>query len=110
MSGDGSSPARVGSEGTMSHVEGGVPRRSVRRARRGQFAARRRAKPTLMELETRALMSTFTVTNPSDSGPGSLRYEVGLANASSGANTINFDPVAFGAPQTITLTGSPIEL
>ena len=48
-------------------------------------------------LEERTLLSTFTVTNTADSGIGSLRYELGLANSNAGANTINFDPTAFAS-------------
>ncbi|MHB1559522.1 MAG: beta strand repeat-containing protein [Isosphaeraceae bacterium] len=60
--------------------------------------------PALLPLETRALLSTLTVTNDNDSGTGSLRYELGLANA---GDTINFSPKAYG---TITLTGSPLQV
>ena len=55
-------------------------------------------------------MSTFTVTNTADGGAGSLRDEIGLANATSGANTIEFDGTVFATPQTITLTGGQLEL
>ena len=41
------------------------------------------------------LLPTFTVTNTADSGTGSLRYEIGLANANAGANTIDFDNTVF---------------
>ena len=56
-------------------------------------------------------MSTFTVTNIADSGDGSLRSEIDLANSNMGvADTINFDPTVFGTPQTITLTSGQLEL
>src|SRR5436190_20204812 len=42
--------------------------------------------------------ATFTVTTLADSGPGSLRDAIGLANAAGGADTINFTVVG-----TITL-------
>jgi fibronectin-binding autotransporter adhesin len=77
---------------------------------------RRRLQPTLMALEERQLLSTFTVTNTLDDGSvGSLRYEIGLANAAGGTNTIAFntDPsqgTDFDTPQTITLAGTPLEL
>ncbi len=71
---------------------------------------RRRSQPTVMALEDRRLLSTFIVTNTADSGAGSLRYEIGLANASTGANTIAFDSSVFSTPQTITLTSSQLEL
>jgi hypothetical protein len=64
----------------MLHVE---RRRKQRRTHR--FA------PRLDALEGRALLSTFTVTNDADSGPGSLRQAVLNANASSDtSNTITF--------------------
>jgi hypothetical protein len=45
--------------------------------------------------------TTFTVMNTADSGPGSLRQAILDANATLGADTINFDPSLTG---TITLT------
>src|SRR5262249_7221006 len=44
--------------------------------------------------------------NDGDFSPGdfSLREAIGLANATTGADTITFDPTAFATPQTITLT------
>ncbi len=51
------------------------------------------------------LAGTLTVTNTSDSGPGSLRSAI--ANAVSGT-TIVFDPTVFAAKQVISLTtGQP---
>src|SRR5258708_30360694 len=44
--------------------------------------------------------AVFTVTNTADSGLGSLRQAILDANATAGANTINFDPSVTG---TITL-------
>ena len=64
----------------------------------------------LMPLEDRRLMSSFTVTNTFDSGEGSLAYEIDLANACAGANTIDFDSTVFDEPQTIFLSGSQLEL
>ena len=52
--------------------------------------------------------ATFTVTNTSDSGAGSLRQAVLDANAAAGADTIVFDPGVFSTPQTITLTGGEL--
>lgn len=57
-----------------------------------------------MPLENRALLSTLTVTNDNDSGTGSLRYELGLAQAGS---TIDFAPSAYG---TIALTSGPLSI
>ena len=76
----------------------------------GRQFRRRRALPTVMALEDRSLMSTFTVTNTADSGPGSLRDEIGLANASPGASTVDFDSTVFSTPKMITLTSGQIEL
>ncbi|MBX7105629.1 MAG: right-handed parallel beta-helix repeat-containing protein, partial [Gemmataceae bacterium] len=50
--------------------------------------------------------TAFVVTNANNSGAGSLRQAVLDANDFVGADTINFDPVAFVSPQTITLTGT----
>ena len=72
--------------------------------------------PAVIALESRVLLSnvtlanTYTVTNTNDSGTGSLRYEVGLANADGQADTIKFDPTVFATPQTITLTTGQINL
>jgi parallel beta-helix repeat protein len=63
-----------------------------------------------MALEDRRLMSTFTVTDTADSGAGSLRYEIALANSNAGDNTIDFDSAVFNTALAITLTGSPLEL
>ena len=65
---------------------------------------RRRFAPGLLPLEPRALLSTLTVTNDADSGKGSLRYELGKAQA---GDTIVFSPKAYG---TITLTSGPLEV
>ena len=71
-------------------------------------------RPTLLAMEDRQLLSTFTVTDTSDnpSDTGSLRHAIDQANANNQANTINFGPL-FNTPQTITLTAesssSPIQ-
>ncbi len=49
--------------------------------------------------------ATFTVTNNSDSGAGSLRDAINQANASPGADTVNFDPSVTG---TIALTSGQL--
>jgi hypothetical protein len=59
----------------------------------------------LEPLEDRLALSTFTVTNASDSGPGSLRQAILDANASAGADTIAFS-IGGGGAQTITLQSS----
>ena len=71
--------------------------RSHRQPRR-----RHRFAPDLLALEARALLSTLTVTNDNDSGSGSLRYELGVAQP---GDTIKFSPSAYG---TITLTSGPL--
>ncbi len=45
----------------------------------------------------------FVVTNADDSGPGSLRAAIDLANSNSGDDLIEFDPEFFGTQQTIHL-------
>ncbi|MCI0357488.1 MAG: hypothetical protein L0211_03260, partial [Planctomycetaceae bacterium] len=64
---------------------------------------RRRASfvPRILVLEDRTLPSTFTVLNLNDSGFGSLRRAVLLANLIPGADVIQFTP---GLSGTITLT------
>ncbi len=62
-----------------------------------------------------ATLTTFTVNSLGDAGSGSgdagdLRYCINQANADDQANTIVFDPTVFSTPQTITLTGSQLEL
>ncbi len=47
--------------------------------------------------------ATFTVTNPNDSGAGSLRQAVLDSNAAAGSDAIVFDAGVFSTPQTITL-------
>src|SRR5215467_4383453 len=69
-----------------------------------QTPTRRRL--TLEALEDRLVPSTFSVMNTSDSGVGSLRQAILDANAAAGADVINFDPTAFGTPQTIRLHSS----
>src|SRR4051794_37996466 len=48
-------------------------------------------------LECREVPATFTVDNQGDSGVGSLRYALSLANANPGADTINFLPALKGS-------------
>jgi len=70
----------------------------------------RRARPSgLLLLEERALLSTFTVINPTDTpvaGETDLRQAIGLANSAEGTNTITFDSTVFSTPQTTTLAGT----
>src|SRR5260370_26054653 len=64
-------------------------------------------------LEERWLLSTFTVTNNADSGPGTLRQAILNANTNTGPDTINFNikvgaisevaiPTAASGPHGIT--------
>ncbi len=64
----------------------------------------RGAKPFLEDLEGRQLLSTFTVTNTSDSGSGSLRQAIISSNASTGSavNAIDFK-IGSGGTETIAL-------
>jgi hypothetical protein len=50
------------------------------------------------------LSTTYVVTNASDSGPGSLRNAIALANITSAPDTITFDPSYFATSRTINLT------
>ena len=64
-------------------------------------------RPGLEALEERALLSTFTVSNTADSGPGSLRQAILGSNAAPGTtNTITFAIPGSGA-ETIDLS-SPL--
>jgi hypothetical protein len=49
-----------------------------------------RFRPALEVLEERTLLSTFTVLNTNDSGPGSLRQAMLDANSNPGPDTIRF--------------------
>ena len=49
------------------------------------------------------VLATFTVTNTNDSGAGSLRAAITAANASGGADTVQFAIGAVGSSQTINL-------
>ncbi len=70
----------------------------------------RRLRPTLMTLEGRTLLSTFTVNSTADDGSaGTLRWAIGQANASNQADTIDFSSL-FDTPQTITLSGGSLLL
>jgi fibronectin-binding autotransporter adhesin len=91
--------------------------RDWRRDGRGTAAGRNRwrLRPTLLALEDRRLLSTFTVNNTGDNGSGSglvgdLRYCITQANSAGGDETITFDSTVFGTPQTITLSGTQLEL
>ena len=64
--------------------------------------------PSVVErLESRLLLSTYTVTNLNDSGPGSLRDAIEQTNTNPGPDAINF---ASGLSGTITLGGTQLEI
>jgi hypothetical protein len=79
--------------------------------RRGAKASRnRRLRPTVMALEGRTLLSTFTVSSTADDGStGTLRWAINQANANNQANTITFSSL-FNSPQTISLYDGSLEL
>lgn len=61
-----------------------------RNDQRIQSIRRRRQRPGLEALEERRVLTTFTVTNLSDAGVGSLRQAIIDANEAAGADTIAF--------------------
>jgi len=70
-------------------------------------------RPTLMVLEDRRLLSTIVVNNPTDTpvtGQTDLREAIVQANTTGGGETIDFDGTVFDTPQTITLSGTQLEL
>jgi len=72
---------------------------------------RRRHSARFEALESRRLLSMFTVNSTADDGStGTLRWAIGQANSAGGAETIQFDPTVFATPQTITLSGTQLEL
>lgn len=64
-------------------------------------------------LEDRRVLATFTVTNTSDAGPGSLRDAIAQANANNNSpaviDVIDFGPL-FSTPQTILLTSGELSI
>src|SRR5687768_5493280 len=62
----------------------------------------------LETLEGRCLLSTFSVLNVLDSGPGSLRDAIMAANSAPGADLIRFAPAA--SDGTIALTGGQLSI
>ncbi len=55
------------------------------------------------------VVNRFTVHSTADSGPGSLREALELANRAAGsADTVAFDPGVFGVPRTVTLTSGEL--
>jgi hypothetical protein len=71
---------------------------------------RLRLRPTIMQLEGRALLSTFMVNSTADDGSaGTLRWAIAQADANHQADTIDFSSL-FNSPQTIRLTRGPLAL
>jgi titin len=70
------------------------------KSRLAQPAQAPRFRPRIEALEGRLLLTTYTVVNTNDSGPGSLRQAILDANAHTGRNTITFN-VGGGGVQTI---------
>ena len=77
------------------------------RAHRHSNPRRRSAVPRLEALEDRTVLSTFQVSNPADSGVGSLRQAIRVANARPGADVINFASNLHGP---ITLTSGELSI
>jgi hypothetical protein len=99
----------------MSYHRTSDQRGSGRETVEARKRQRRRLRPTLLALEDRRLLSTFTVNSTGDSGTGSglvgdLRYCINQANSAGGDETIVFDSTVFNTPQTITLTQGQLEL
>ncbi len=70
----------------------------------GSGRSRRRAKPCVVEsLESRALLSTLTVSSIGDTGPGTLRAAIEQANLDATQDTITFAPSITG---TINLSSA----
>src|SRR5262249_16070730 len=69
---------------------------------------RQRFVPRLEALECRTVLSTFTVENLADSGPGSLRQAILDANHQLGADMIDFAPGARDG--TIALTSGQLSI
>src|SRR3954452_16733006 len=70
--------------------------------------SRHALRPRLDPLESRTLLSTFTVTNTDDSGPGSLRTAIEAANATANSPANAPDVIAFDIPGTGVHTIRPL--
>ncbi|MBX7105463.1 MAG: hypothetical protein K1X57_15365 [Gemmataceae bacterium] len=62
----------------------------------------------LLNSFTVAIPQSLVVTTDADSGPGSLRAAVAMANAIIVPDVITFDPTFFATPRTIKLTGGEL--
>ncbi|HTK78726.1 MAG TPA: hypothetical protein VL371_25940 [Gemmataceae bacterium] len=83
-------------------------RLKVRPVRGGRDVRHLRARLSLQPLEGRVAPATFTVTNVSDAGNGSLRQAILNANSLAGVDDIVFDPAVFAVPRTISLTSAEL--
>src|SRR6516165_4327958 len=91
---------------TLLHWLGrGCPGGRRKRGRPRQAARRPSLVPRLLVLEDRTLPSTLTVLNNADSGDGSLRAAISVAQS---GDQIVFDPSLHG--QTITLTSGQLAI
>ena len=77
------------------------------RAVRGPAAFSPFSSAVAVALERRVLLSAFTVTSTSDSGPGSLRQAIVDANASPGADTIAFKIPGAGVKTVVPASALP---
>src|SRR6202047_5035858 len=75
--------------------------KKARSSHAGTKAKPKRFRPRILDLEKRIVPSTFAVVNNADSGAGTLRAALVLANSATDAATINF---SLSASTTITLT------
>jgi parallel beta-helix repeat protein len=80
------------------------PARKLRGRKRSRDA-RRNTRLGMENLEERALLAVFTVTNTMDAGAGSLRQAILDANAMAGPDDIEFD-IAGAGPHTIQPTSA----
>ena len=78
-----------------------VVEQSARNTKSNRSARNRNRSLEMISLESRQLLSTFTVSNTADTGVGSLRQAIISANKATGASTINFS-IGSGS-QTISL-------
>lgn len=96
-----------------------MPVKFVRSSKRGRLGATPFAKSSFAkrlrveELEDRRMLAVFTVDNVNDSGPGSLRDAIAMANATAGVpDEIVFDPAVFtgGTNSLIRLTSGELQI
>ena len=96
-------PSLPPGEAVCHELEKRMPKPTAPRLRRRDA---RRVRAAVEAIEPRVLLSTYTVTNLNDSGPGSLRDAIQQANANPGPDTITFKAGIAG----IIDINSPLEL